>query len=232
MPSIHDQAKPLNVLKGIHRTLKADGVYLMQDIRGSSHVYNDIGHPIGPFLYAISTMHCMTVSLAQGGEGLGAMWGEERTREYLRRRVSAPFKRNNWLTTLRTTGMWSGSEARVRFGQVNGPQLGGQWGLVPLPVFKTGGRPVGLRCVRFARPSAKTHRDRLEPEFLTSSLFAFSAVKRSDGGLPKCTILLALGSTDDRSLNYTRIAFDHSQEDSRRSIRYGATLLPLLNRSS
>jgi len=30
-------------------------------------------------------MHCMTVSLAQGGEGLGAMWGEERTREYLRR---------------------------------------------------------------------------------------------------------------------------------------------------
>ncbi|MGH2520965.1 MAG: class I SAM-dependent methyltransferase [Anaerolineales bacterium] len=83
--AIHDQAKPLNVLKGIHRALKADGVYLMQDIRGSSHVYNDIGHPIGPFLYAISTMHCMTVSLAQGGEGLGAMWGEEKTREYLQK---------------------------------------------------------------------------------------------------------------------------------------------------
>jgi hypothetical protein len=28
-------------------------------------------------------MHCVTVSLAQGGEGLGAMWGEEKTREYL-----------------------------------------------------------------------------------------------------------------------------------------------------
>jgi hypothetical protein len=25
----------------------------------------------------------MTVSLAQGGEGLGAMWGEEKTRDYL-----------------------------------------------------------------------------------------------------------------------------------------------------
>ena len=36
-------------------------------------------------LYTISCMHCMTVSLAQGGEGLGAMWGEEKTREYLRR---------------------------------------------------------------------------------------------------------------------------------------------------
>jgi ubiquinone/menaquinone biosynthesis C-methylase UbiE len=83
--AIHDQAKPLNVLKGIHRALKADGVYLMQDIRGSSHVYTDIGHPIGTFLYTASTMHCMTVSLAQGGEGLGAMWGEEKTREYLQR---------------------------------------------------------------------------------------------------------------------------------------------------
>jgi Zn-dependent membrane protease YugP len=28
-------------------------------------------------------MHCMTVSLAQGGEGLGACWGEEKARELL-----------------------------------------------------------------------------------------------------------------------------------------------------
>ena len=83
--SVHDQAKPLNVLKGIHRALKPDGVYLMQDISGTSHAHEDIDHPIGTFLYAISCMHCMTVSLAQGGEGLGAMWGEEKTREYLTR---------------------------------------------------------------------------------------------------------------------------------------------------
>lgn len=81
--AIHDQGQPLNVLKGIHRTLKSDGLYLMQDIRASSHVHKNIDHPIGTFLYAVSTMHCMTVSLAQGGEGLGAMWGEEKTREYL-----------------------------------------------------------------------------------------------------------------------------------------------------
>jgi 2-polyprenyl-3-methyl-5-hydroxy-6-metoxy-1,4-benzoquinol methylase len=83
--AVHDQARPLNVLKGIHRALEADGVYLMQDIKGSSHVHKNLGHPIGTFLYTISCMHCMTVSLAQGGEGLGAMWGEEMTREYLRR---------------------------------------------------------------------------------------------------------------------------------------------------
>jgi ubiquinone/menaquinone biosynthesis C-methylase UbiE len=83
--AIHDQAKPLNVLKGIYRALKSDGEYLMQDISGTSHVHKDIAHPIGTFLYTISCMHCMTVSLAQGGEGLGAMWGEEKTREYLQR---------------------------------------------------------------------------------------------------------------------------------------------------
>ena len=83
--AVHDQARPLEVLKGVQRALKPDGVYLMQDIRGSSRVHDDIGHPLGPFLYTISCMHCMTVSLAQGGEGLGAMWGEETTRQYLER---------------------------------------------------------------------------------------------------------------------------------------------------
>lgn len=83
--AIHDQAKPLNVLEGIRRALKSDGVYLMQEIRGSSHVHENVSHPMGTFLYTVSCMHCMTVSLAQGGEGLGAMWGEQKAREYLRR---------------------------------------------------------------------------------------------------------------------------------------------------
>lgn len=81
--AVHDQAKPLAVLKGISRTLKPDGVYLMQDIHGSSHVHNNTDHPIGPLLYTISCMHCMTVSLAQGGDGLGAMWGQEKAKELL-----------------------------------------------------------------------------------------------------------------------------------------------------
>lgn len=83
--AIHDQGKPLNVLKGICRALKPDGIYLMQDISGSSRLDKDKDHPIGTFLYTISCMHCMTVSLAQDGEGLGAMWGEELTKEYLKK---------------------------------------------------------------------------------------------------------------------------------------------------
>ena len=81
--AVHDQGSPLNVLKGIHRALQPDGIYLMQDIRASSYVHNNIDHPVGTFLYTVSTMHCLTVSLAQNGEGLGAMWGEEKTLEYL-----------------------------------------------------------------------------------------------------------------------------------------------------
>ena len=102
--AIHDQAKPLNVLKGIHRALKPEGVYLMQDISGTSHMDRDIEHPIGTFLYTISCMHCMTVSLAQGGEGLGAMWGEEKTREYLQRQAFGRLPRTGWRTTSRTIG--------------------------------------------------------------------------------------------------------------------------------
>ena len=81
--AVHDQAKPLALLTGIRQTLKPDGTYLMQDIQGSSHVHLNLDHPGAPLLYMISCMHCMTVSLAQGGDGLGAMWGEEKARELL-----------------------------------------------------------------------------------------------------------------------------------------------------
>jgi hypothetical protein len=81
--AVHDQARPGALLRGIRRSLRADGVYLMQDIDGSSRVEGNLDHPLGTFLYAISCMHCMTVSLAQGGEGLGAMWGREKAAELL-----------------------------------------------------------------------------------------------------------------------------------------------------
>jgi len=83
--AVHDQAKPLNVLRGIYNALKVDGVYLMQDIHGSSEVHNNLDHPLGTLLYGISTTHCMTVSLAQNGEGLGTMWGQEKARQLLSR---------------------------------------------------------------------------------------------------------------------------------------------------
>jgi SAM-dependent methyltransferase len=81
--AIHDQAQPLQVLRNIRRALTADGTYLMQDIGASSHLHENLDHPMGPLLYTVSCMHCMTVSLAEGGAGLGAMWGEQQARAYL-----------------------------------------------------------------------------------------------------------------------------------------------------
>jgi SAM-dependent methyltransferase len=82
--AVHDQANPRAVLRGIRLSLGPDGVYLAQDIKSSSHVHLNREHPVGTLLYTISCMHCMTVSLAQNGEGLGAMWGREKAEELMR----------------------------------------------------------------------------------------------------------------------------------------------------
>ena len=80
---IHDQAQPSRVLQAIAAALRPDGTFLMQDIAASSEVHQNLDHPLAPFLYTISCMHCMTVSLAMHGEGLGTMWGEEKARAML-----------------------------------------------------------------------------------------------------------------------------------------------------
>lgn len=82
--AVHDQKDPARVLQNIHRALAPDGVYLMQDIAGSSRLENNLDHPVGTLLYTISCLHCMSVSLAQGGEGLGTLWGEEQAMALLR----------------------------------------------------------------------------------------------------------------------------------------------------
>ena len=101
--AVHDQAAPLALLQGIRRSLRPQGVYLMQDIDGHSHHHGNLDHPLGPFMYTISCMHCMTVSLAQGGEGLGAMWGVEKAEELLTVRASGLSSSRGSITTPRTS---------------------------------------------------------------------------------------------------------------------------------
>jgi SAM-dependent methyltransferase len=75
--AIHDQADPASVLAAIATALRDDGTYLCVDVGASSNLEDNLEHPFGPMLYTISTMHCMTVSLAYDGVGLGTMWGEQ-----------------------------------------------------------------------------------------------------------------------------------------------------------
>jgi SAM-dependent methyltransferase len=81
--AVHDQARPDLVLAGIADALRPGGVYLCVDVAASSKLSGNMDHPLGPFFYTISCMHCMTVSLADGGMGLGAMWGEQKALEML-----------------------------------------------------------------------------------------------------------------------------------------------------
>ncbi len=50
----------------------------------SSRLEDNIGNPLAPFVYAVSTLHCLTVSLAANGAGLGTAWGEQVAVEMLR----------------------------------------------------------------------------------------------------------------------------------------------------
>jgi SAM-dependent methyltransferase len=81
--AIHDQAHPDQMLRGIFAALRPGGGYLCVEPKASSNLRENLDLPMGPFVYGVSTMHCMTVSLAYGGEGLGAAWGEELARERL-----------------------------------------------------------------------------------------------------------------------------------------------------
>lgn len=73
--AVHDQAHPAAVLANIRRALRPEGRYLMVDIKASSNLEDNLDLPWASFLYAVSTTHCMSVSLAQGGDGLGTVWG-------------------------------------------------------------------------------------------------------------------------------------------------------------
>jgi 2-polyprenyl-3-methyl-5-hydroxy-6-metoxy-1,4-benzoquinol methylase len=75
--AVHDQARPLEVLTSIWSVLEPGGTLLMDEPCISSNLEDNIGNPIAAMTYSISLLHCMTVSLAEGGAGLGTGWGEQ-----------------------------------------------------------------------------------------------------------------------------------------------------------
>jgi 2-polyprenyl-3-methyl-5-hydroxy-6-metoxy-1,4-benzoquinol methylase len=75
--AIHDQANPGRVLANIATSLRPGGTFLMCDIKASSNVEDNTEVAWAPYLYTASTLHCMTVSLALDGDGLGTVWGTQ-----------------------------------------------------------------------------------------------------------------------------------------------------------
>jgi SAM-dependent methyltransferase len=81
--ALHDQVDPAGVLAHIHASLEPGGTLIMKEPRVSSNLEDNIGNPAAPLLYSVSTLHCMTVSLAHGGAGLGTAFGEQVARQLI-----------------------------------------------------------------------------------------------------------------------------------------------------
>ena len=92
--AVHDQKSPENLIGGLHAALKRGGTYVMQDIGGSAYLEKNVDFPLAAYLYAISTTHCMAISLGQDGDGLGTMWGWETAQAMLQKAGFATIKKH------------------------------------------------------------------------------------------------------------------------------------------
>jgi 2-polyprenyl-3-methyl-5-hydroxy-6-metoxy-1,4-benzoquinol methylase len=80
---IHDLAQPFEMLCRVAQMLQPEGTLFIADVAGSSDLHENMNHPRGPWMYSVSTMHCVPVSLAYDGAGLGTMWGEQKAKQML-----------------------------------------------------------------------------------------------------------------------------------------------------
>ncbi len=77
---IHDLPDPLGAMKRIRSALNEGGTYLMVEPKVTDQLEKNVQDPFARMLYGMSCLHCVPQSLAQGGPGLGACWGEGRAR--------------------------------------------------------------------------------------------------------------------------------------------------------
>jgi 2-polyprenyl-3-methyl-5-hydroxy-6-metoxy-1,4-benzoquinol methylase len=77
---IHDMVDPLATLKAIRGALSPEGVYIWSEPNASDKAHEN-RNPVAKVFHAVSPLHCMTVSLAYGGAGLGTVIGEAGARE-------------------------------------------------------------------------------------------------------------------------------------------------------
>jgi 2-polyprenyl-3-methyl-5-hydroxy-6-metoxy-1,4-benzoquinol methylase len=80
---IHDMVDPRATLRAVHEALADDGVYVWSEPNASDNPLEN-RNPVGKAFACVSPLHCMTVSLAHHGEGLGTVLGERGVRELAR----------------------------------------------------------------------------------------------------------------------------------------------------
>jgi ubiquinone/menaquinone biosynthesis C-methylase UbiE len=81
--ALHDQVDPERVLAQVQRCLARDGVFFLREPHVADSLEANLDNPMAPVVYSISTLHCLTVSLAHGGAGIGTAFGEQHARRLL-----------------------------------------------------------------------------------------------------------------------------------------------------
>ena len=81
--AIHDQVDPTGVLQRIHAALAPDGTFLLREPHAADTLEGNLANPMASVQYSVSTLHCLTVSLAHGGAGIGTVFGEQLARTML-----------------------------------------------------------------------------------------------------------------------------------------------------
>jgi 2-polyprenyl-3-methyl-5-hydroxy-6-metoxy-1,4-benzoquinol methylase len=89
---VHDSVDPVGLMSAVRHALTPGGSYLVQEINISPNVEENI-RPLGRMVYSVSTLYCMTTSLAHGGAGIGAAMGEPKARELARQAGFSHFRR-------------------------------------------------------------------------------------------------------------------------------------------
>lgn len=74
---IHDLARPDECLRRIRAALAPGGTYVMMEPRVAPDLEDNVGDRAA-LIYGVSTLFCLTQSLANGGPGLGMAWGPRR----------------------------------------------------------------------------------------------------------------------------------------------------------
>jgi len=90
---IHDLPDPLGAMTRIRSALNSGGTYLMVEPKVADELEQNIQNPFARMFHAMSCLHCVPQSLAQGGPGLGACWGEGRARAMAREAGFTSFER-------------------------------------------------------------------------------------------------------------------------------------------
>jgi SAM-dependent methyltransferase len=89
---LHDLPDPDGVLQRMRHALAPGGTVLLVEPRVSDVLAENAANPFARLMYGFSCLHCVPQSLAQGGPGLGACWGEAHARRLAREAGFSHFK--------------------------------------------------------------------------------------------------------------------------------------------